>query len=151
PMPPIFPRISATLLEPRIARSLEKYDIGLDDVFHGRDFLKRKAVEKVQDGEVFDHFRQSLESQMAALRPVFSSVDPTLLGALDTSVSKINHQVEALRTKYVNAVTKRNETMERHLEAIANSLFPEKKLQERMLNITSFLSRYGFGITGRLV
>ena len=44
-------------------------------------------------------------------------------------------------------VTRRSE---RHLEAITNSIFPEKKLQERVLNISSFLVRYGFGFIGRL-
>ena len=60
------------------------------------------------------------------------------------------HQVEALRTKFVNAEARRNETLERHLETIANSLFPEKKLQERVLNVTSFLARYGLGFISRL-
>ena len=146
-MPPVFPRISATILEPRVARALEKHGISLDDVFHGRDFLKRKAVEKLQGGEAFDRSRGRIEAQMESLRPVFASADPTLLGALETSLHKILHQMETLRTKYVNAVAKRNDTMERHLEAIVNSLFPERKLQERVINITSFLARYGLRIT----
>jgi uncharacterized protein YllA (UPF0747 family) len=58
--------------------------------------------------------------------------------------------VEALRTKFVNAEARRNETMERHLESITNSIFPEKKLQERVINVSSFLVRYGFGFTRRL-
>jgi hypothetical protein len=40
--------------------------------------------------------------------------------------------------------------LERHLESIANSVFPDKKLQERVLNISSFLARYGMGLIGRL-
>ena len=150
PMPPVFPRISATILEPRVARALEKYGISFLDVFRGREFLKRKAVESIQDGELFDHVRTRVEEEMELLRPVLGAVDPTLLGALDTSRHKMLHQVEALRTKYVNAATKRNETVERHLESIGTSLFPEKKLQERVINITSFILRYGVGIIERL-
>jgi hypothetical protein len=41
--------------------------------------------------------------------------------------------------------------MERHLDAVCNSLFPEKKQQERVLNISSFVSRYGLGVIPRLV
>jgi len=60
------------------------------------------------------------------------------------------HQVEALRTKFVNAEARRNETLERHLDSVLNSLFPDKKLQERVINITSFLVRYGLGLIHRL-
>jgi bacillithiol synthase len=150
PMPPIYPRISATILEPRVARTLEKYDISFMDVFRGREFLKRKAVEAVQDGELFERLRRTLEQEMESLRSALNAVDPTLIGALDTSCHKMLHQVETLRTKYVNAVTKRNEMVERHLETILNSLFPEKKLQERLINITSYLVRYGDGFVSRL-
>ena len=62
---------------------------------------------------------------------------------MDTSRQKVLHQIDTLRTKFVNAEARRNETLERHLDTIANSIFPEKKLQERVINITSFLARYG--------
>jgi uncharacterized protein YllA (UPF0747 family) len=150
PMPPIFPRISATILEPRVARALEKYGIEFTDAFRGKEFLKRKAVEAVQDGELFDRASARIGEEIEALRPALNAVDPTLIGALETSRHKVLHQMEALRTKYVNAAAKRNETVERHLDSIANSLFPEKKLQERVINITSFLVRYGLGVVGNL-
>ena len=146
-VPPVFPRISATILESRIVRALKKYDMELPDVFRGRDFLRRKAVASVQGVEVFDKVREAINAELDALGPPLTGVDPTLLGALDTSRQKVLHQVEALRTKFVNAEARRNDTMERHLDAITNSVFPEKKLQERVINITSFLIRYGFGFT----
>jgi bacillithiol synthase len=150
PMPPIFPRISASILEPRVARAAEKYDISFPDVFRGRDFLRNKAVATTQDGDFFARLREKIEEELESLRPLLASVDPTLLGALDNSRQKVLHQVETLRGKYVNAAARRDETIERHLQAIINSLFPDKKLQERMINVTSFLARYGFGILHQL-
>ena len=149
-VPPVFPRISATVLESRITRALKKYGIDFMDVFRGRDFLLRKAVASVQGVEVFDRVRDKIGAELDMLSPALSAVDATLGGALDTSRQKILHQVEALRTKFVNAEARRNETMERQLESITNSIFPEKKLQERVINISSFLVRYGFGFTRRL-
>lgn len=150
PAPPVFPRISATILEARIARALKKYDIELRDVFRGRDFLRRKAVASVQGGELFDKVRDQLTAELESLRPALNAVDPTLAGALDNSRQKVLHQVETLRTKFVNAEARRNETLERHLESIANFVFPERKLQERVINISSFVVRYGPGFVGRL-
>jgi uncharacterized protein YllA (UPF0747 family) len=150
PVPPVFPRISATILEPRIDRALKKYDLEFQDMFRGRDYVLRKAVAKVQGVELFDFVRDRLNAELESLRPTLNAVDPTLLGALDNSRQKVLHQVETLRTKFVNAEARRNETLDRHLDSIMNSLFPEKKLQERLINITSFLVRYGLRFIGQL-
>jgi bacillithiol biosynthesis cysteine-adding enzyme BshC len=143
PAPPVFPRISATIVEPRIGRVVEKYGIEFEDVLRGRDMLRRKAVATVQGVELFDLARTRISAELESLRAALNTVDPTLNGALDNSAQKVLHQVEALRTKFVNAEARRNEILDRHLEAVSNSLFPEKKLQERVINFTSFLVRYG--------
>jgi len=150
PVPPAFPRLSATILESRVSRALKKYEMEFVDVFRGREFMKHKAVASVQGVELFDEVRDRVTAQLESLRPVLNAVDPTLAGALDTSRQKVMHQVEALRTRFVNAEARRNETLERHLDAVANSLYPEKKLQERVINVTSFLVRYGLDFAARL-
>src|SRR5262245_57083669 len=140
PVPPIFPRISATILEPRVDRALKKYELQFEDMFRGRDFIRRKAVASVQGVELFDLVRDRLIAELESLRPSLNAIDPTLIGALDNSRQKVLHQVETLRTKFVNAEARRNETLERHLDTLVNSVFPEKKLQERVLNIASFVA-----------
>lgn len=150
PVPPVLPRISATIVEARVARALRKYETELTDVFRGRDFMKRKAVASVQRVEMFDGLRGRIVAELESIRPAITAVDPTLEGAIDTSRQKMLHQVEALRTRFINAEARRNETLEKHLDTIVNSLFPEKKLQERVINVTSFLARYGLNFTSRL-
>jgi uncharacterized protein YllA (UPF0747 family) len=149
-MPPVFPRISATLLEPRIKRGLAKYALDFLDVLRGPEALRRKAIEGIQDVAAFDRVRTSVTAAMESLGPMLNSVDPTLLGALENSQQKILHQVEGLRTRFLNAEARRNEVLERHLDAISHSLFPDKKLQERVINVSSFLVRYGPGLVGRI-
>src|SRR6185436_19727699 len=100
PMPPAVPRISATILEPRVARVLEKYGIDFTDVFRGREFVKRKVVDAVQDGELLDQSRIRIDKELESLRPALEAVDATLIGALDTARNKVAHQMETLRTKY---------------------------------------------------
>jgi uncharacterized protein YllA (UPF0747 family) len=150
PVPPVFPRISATVVEPRVERALKKYELRFEEIFRGRDFIRRKAVASVQGVELFDLVRDRLSAELESLRPSLNAVDPTLIGALDTSRQKVLHQVETLRTKFVNAEARRNETLERQLDTVTNSIFPEKKLQERVINITSYLVRYGMGFVPRL-
>ena len=146
PMPPIYPRISATILEPRVERLLKKYAVGFLDVFEGREAFRSKCVSAAYDVELFNLARGKIESELLSLRGTLGSMDPTLLGALETSTRKSMHQLESLRTRYINAATRRDEMLARHIDGISNSLFPERKFQERVLNVTSFLSRYGIGI-----
>jgi uncharacterized protein YllA (UPF0747 family) len=150
PMPPVFPRISATLIEPRIARIEEKYGLQLEDVYRGRDFLRRKVVSATEDDRVFERVSANIGTELNSLQPLLNSVDETLAGALETSRQKVLHQLESLHSKYIHAVTRRNELMERHIDAMSNSLFPEKRQQERMLNISFFVSRYGLSLIPRL-
>jgi hypothetical protein len=125
---------------------LEKYGIGFPDVLQGREVLKNKCVSAVYDVELFGRVRGEIEEELESLRGTLGSMDPTLRGALDTSMRKSVHQVESLRMRYINAAARRDEMLARHLDGIGNSLFPDGKFQERMLNVTSFLSRYGTGI-----
>ena len=112
----------------------------------GREALKSKCVSAVYDVELFNRARGKIEEELQSLRGILGSMDPTLLGALDTSMRKSVHQVESLRTRFINAATRRDEMLARHLDGIGNSLFPDRKFQERILNVTSFLSRYGIGM-----
>ena len=43
----------------------------------------------------------------------------------------------------MNAKVRRDEVLERHLRTVSSSLFPNNKLQERAVNVTSLLVRYG--------
>ena len=149
-MPVVFPRLSATLLEPKIKRAMPKFGLDFFDVFLGPDGLRRKAAEGTQDVAAFDRVRADVSGALESLGPLLKAVDPTLLGALENSHQKALYQVEGLRTKFLNAAAKRNEVLDRQVEAIGNSLFPDKKLQERVINLTSFLVRYGPGLIGRL-
>src|SRR5262249_124399 len=92
--PPVYPRISATILEPRIERVLKKYELDFQDLFRGREFIRRKAVATVQGVELFDLVRDHLVAELESLRPSLHAVDATLEGALDNSRQKVLHQVE---------------------------------------------------------
>jgi uncharacterized protein YllA (UPF0747 family) len=150
PATPVFPRISATVLEARVSRALRKYGLQFDDAFHGKESMKRKAVESVRGVDMFEKVKRNVTENIESLRGVMSSVDPTLIGALETARQKMMYQVETLETKFVNAEAKRNDLIEKQLDLIGHSIFPEKKLQERVFNVTSFIARYGSGFLKRL-
>ena len=56
------------------------------------------------------------------------------------------HQVDTLRSRFVKGESRRNEVLERHLNTLSTRLFPGRKLQERVVNVTPFLTRYGLNL-----
>jgi hypothetical protein len=82
--------------------------------------------------------RPTSKAQFESLRPTLAAADETLSGALDTARQKVLHQLDSLHGKYVHAVARRNETLERHLDAMCNSLFPRRS--SRSAFSTSVLS-----------
>jgi len=149
-IPPVYPRISASVLEPRVEKLLRKYGLQFLDVVEGKDRMKRKAIESVQGVDLFQTVKAGVAEHLESLRATLTGVDPTLGGALDTAKQKMIYQAETLETKFINAVARRNEVMEKQFDLISHSLFPEKKLQERYLNVTSFIARYGLGFVNSL-
>jgi uncharacterized protein YllA (UPF0747 family) len=148
--PAAFPRVSATLIEPPVSRVMKKYGFGMADVFEGPDELRRRAVGTIHDVGVFDTVRDGVAAELERLRPSLAAVDRTLGGALDNSRQKMLHQIERLQTRFISAESRRNEVLDRQLNTLTSRLYPERKLQERAVNVTSFLVRYGLNLVRML-
>ncbi len=148
--PPAFPRVSATLIEPPVTRVMKKYGLGIEDVFEGRNALRKRVVGTIHDAGVFDTVRDGVAAELERLRPTLAAVDPTLGGALDNSKQKMFHQIERLQTRFIGAESRKNEVLDRQINTLTSRLFPERKLQERAVNVTSFLVRYGLNLVPML-
>lgn len=149
-MPPIFPRITATVLEPSVSRIMNKFDLQMEDVFDGPDTLRRKAVGEIQDITEFGQTRDEVIGAVEGLRRPVEAVDQTLGDALDNALRKMRYQIDRLETRFINAKVHRNQTLDRQLRTVSSRLFPGRKLQERTVNATSFLVRYGMGLVRML-
>jgi bacillithiol biosynthesis cysteine-adding enzyme BshC len=146
PLTPILHRASMTIVESRTGRTLERYDLKLDDLFAGLDSVIARVVEQhlgVETAEAFTHTEESVKRELDALQEQLRHVDPTLADALETGRRKINYQLEGLRTRFHRAAMNRDRAAHRQLERAFSCLYPHKSLQERHINITSLLARHG--------
>ena len=100
----------------------------------------------IQGAGLFDEVRTRVSEEVERLRAVLEGVDRTLTGALDNSIQKMRHQIDTLQSRFVNAESRGGEILERQLKTLTNRLYPERKLQERVVNVTSFLVRYGLNL-----
>lgn len=146
PVTPILPRAGLTFVEKHTWRSLERYGIRLQDFFAGSDQVVSRVVAEYLGKETaaaFEHTTETFNLELDGLQQQLKRVDPTLADALEKGRRKINYQVDGLRARFNRAQLARDEAVRRQLEHAFDLLYPEKTLQERKLNITSFLARHG--------
>ncbi len=151
--PVVLPRASFTLIEKRHAKTMSKYDIKFTDLFEGQEEVMKKVVERSLDQDTataFDETENVLNQQLDKLRESLTRVDPTLAEALKSGREKIFYQLHNLRTRFVHNRGQRDETTKQQVERLFAVLYPNKNLQEREINSSYFLARYGYELIDRL-
>jgi bacillithiol biosynthesis cysteine-adding enzyme BshC len=143
---PIIPRFSATIVEPKMQRLIEKNGIAVPDAFAGPDALRRQLAERGLPEDLqaaFDAARKSLDQHLSSIREKLIKLDRTLVDAAETARSKIEYQLERLHSQAARAEALKTELVARHAESLSQALYPDKGLQERSIGGIYFLARYG--------
>jgi bacillithiol biosynthesis cysteine-adding enzyme BshC len=146
PVTPILPRASLTFVEKHTWRSFERYGLALADFFAGPDHVIARVVAEYlgkETTETFEHTTETFNQELDTLQEQLRRVDPTLADALDKGRRKINYQIDGLRTRFNRSQVARDEAVHRQLQHAFDLLYPHKSLQERHINITSFIARHG--------
>lgn len=146
PTTPILPRASLTIVEKNTGRTLNRYSLRLQDFFEGPDHVVAHVVAEYLGKETsaaFEHTTETFNRELDGLQQQLKRVDATLANALEKGRRKINYQIDGLRTRFNRAQLARDEAVQRQLQHAADLLYPDKTLQERRLNLSSFLARHG--------
>src|SRR5271166_111907 len=84
-MPVILPRADFTLVDPKAVRLLKKYNLDVEDVWQGKQILRKRmfgsSVPKKLSREFDSNLRQ-LEKGVKKLYKAVAKVDPTMVGAI---------------------------------------------------------------------
>lgn len=150
---PVLPRFSATLVEPKTQRLLEKHHIAIGDVFNGPEVLRQQIAAKQLPRDLqaaFDRAKNSFDANFAAVKENLEKLDKTLVDAAETARSKMQHQLEKLYSQAARAEALKGELVSRHSEILSHSLYPDKGLQERTIGGVHFLARYGLDLLHQL-
>lgn len=146
---PVIPRFSATLVEPKPQRLLERYSLSLIDLFPGPGQLRETLAQRTLPAELqsaFDKASAGLESSFAEVREALARLDKTLVDSAKNASEKIQYQIEQLRARAARAELRQTEVLNRHAELLSNALYPNKTLQEREIAGVYFLARHGLGL-----
>jgi bacillithiol biosynthesis cysteine-adding enzyme BshC len=144
--PCVLPRASFTIVEGRHQKTMKKHGLELQDFFDGLHPAVTKVVEQSLDrsaAAAFTEAERVLNLHLDKLGDALRQTDSTLSDPLKRAREKIMYQLEHLRTRFIHSSAHRDETAYRQVERAFTTLYPDKNLQERELNVYYFLSRYG--------
>jgi uncharacterized protein YllA (UPF0747 family) len=91
-----------------------------------------------------------IHEQMTRVIEAIPALDPTLEGAARSTLSRMQHDLQTLQGKMIQAAKRRHDTLRRqfmHAQALA---FPSGHAQERTIGFVSFLNQYGPALVERL-
>ncbi len=135
----VIPRMSATLVEPKVTRLLKKYDLNLDDLLNlDKPDLRRQTL-KTHTG--FDYKTLNQQSRQ------FTDEYLNNLKSLGIDLGKASKQVHQLVKEQLGtmraAEKARTDTMLQAVDNLSDLIRPFGQKQERMFNVFYYMNLYG--------
>lgn len=149
--PPLFPRKSLTLVEERLLRHMEKWEVAPREFLEEGEKLWDKIVFRhtgVDLENIFNPSRREIREIYEQLMAELKNVHPNLEDLACKNLKRILKEVDYLEGRSREFQVEKEKTLSRQFDKILNSLYPGEKLQERVLNVFPFLMRYGPELLG---
>jgi bacillithiol biosynthesis cysteine-adding enzyme BshC len=153
PAPVVVPRVAFRVVESKVAKVLEKYDIRADELAGDA----AKAVRRLMNERVPPEIEESLEALRRSVATGLDEVekaalafDPGARSAVASGKKAVSGSIRSLESRLQARVREKHEVMKGQLEKAAVNLYPGGKPQERVLNVFPYLVRYGEGLLDQL-
>ncbi len=153
-VPLLYPRANATLLDSAAVRFLEKYQVPLEALQpHDESALNRLLEHQLPPGveEALQAASDEIRTRLGALKATMPAIDPTLVGAADTTLDRMQETLKHLHAKIIQASKRKHDTLHRQFTRTQALAFPEGHPQERIVDLAFFLNRYGQALCDRLI
>ena len=153
PMPIIYPRASATLVESKVQKVLDRYDLDVAAFEEEVEKVFRRLVVGGLEADVDEAFKDAmrhLHQAVEAVKPKVQEVDRTLVKAAEAARTSLVKELERLKERVVKAEKRNQDAVRGRLEKAAAGLYPGGTLQERTLSVLYFLNKYSPGLLADL-
>ncbi|MCA1561594.1 MAG: bacillithiol biosynthesis cysteine-adding enzyme BshC [Acidobacteria bacterium] len=154
PMPLMYPRASATLLDSAAARFLSRYNLAIEELQPQDESALNRLLQTQLPASLEHALKEADEGVHRVMKGVIDAMpalDPTLVGAAKTTLGRMEHDLRALQSKVIHAAKRRDETLRRQFMRAQAQAFPLGHPQERTLAVVFFLNRYGPALIERLL
>jgi bacillithiol synthase len=141
-----LPRWSGVLVEPRVQRVLDKFQITLDDLLSPPGTLEARLVRSQLPTEALEalaSMRAAVERSYDVLEQIAGQIDPTLVRPMQGARHQALAGSQEVEKKLVQHLKRRQETELGQIARARAAVLPRNKPQERELTAAPFLARYG--------
>ncbi len=152
---PAQPRFFGTLIEPSVAKLLDRHELQLQQIFQqdAASLAQHLAARSmpIETKQKLAAAGNALDTELTTLVEWMQSQDKGLGQSAETAEGKIRYQMNRLRTLAANFQLQKESTLTKHAEALANALCPGGIPQERVHGAAYYLAKYGPELTETLV
>lgn len=154
PRQPALPRWSGVLVEPKVDRVLQKFNVDLADLLEPAGTLEARLVRSKLPEEAvraLAALKNAIESGYEALGRSATEIDPTLARPVQGTKHQALSGLQDTEKKLVQHLKRRQEIELGQISKARTTVLPDNKPQERVLTIASFLARFGPSLIPELI
>jgi bacillithiol synthase len=152
---PVLPRLSATLVEPAVAKIVAQHEVTLPDLIatQPEEMVQRLGARSmpIEGKQKLAAAGNALDEELKSVTEWMERLDAELGKSAEVAASKMRYQMDRLRRLAANYQVQKETSLRKHVNALYLNLFPDDHPQERMVGAAAFLARYGEGLVPDLV
>lgn len=153
PMPLMFQRTTATIVDSNSMRFLTKHEFPLESLQQQDEAALNQLLESQLPPGVeasLEDAARLIQARMETLASEVPQIDPTLEGATRSTLNRMQDDLKKLHNKIIQAAKRKDETLRRQYKHAQAQAFPGGHPQEREIGFVYFLNQYGPGLVERL-
>ncbi|MFQ5453150.1 MAG: bacillithiol biosynthesis cysteine-adding enzyme BshC, partial [Candidatus Zixiibacteriota bacterium] len=142
-------RPSITILEKRFEKLMTEHDIKFEEIAKDIEQVINRILSKTFPEDIetnFDGLRKQIKSHFEKFSSKTLEFDPALMSFAKQTLGKIDFSLKAFEGKVFSAHKKKSKESRERIYRLWHSVYPNRNFQERAINISYFLSKYGLNI-----
>ncbi|MDX9858662.1 MAG: bacillithiol biosynthesis cysteine-adding enzyme BshC [candidate division Zixibacteria bacterium] len=147
PVPVQRARATVTVIESRFEKLMKDYDVTFEDVTGDIELVVNRVLQRSfpQDLEhSFEYLRNDVSRRFREFLQESLEFDPNLQQVGEQAHGKIDYTLKSFEEKVFSSHKKKSKETRDRIYRLWHALYPNRGFQERTLNVTYFLARYGF-------
>ena len=151
-MPIIVPRISITLVTPKVQQLLKELSLTVEDVMAGKVHEDREKLLESLQNEDFEQLLKETEHRLDMnYKELMSEASKGMKQILQKNLTLHKKQFDYLRGKMEEELLIQNDVTLRKYSKVENELLPDGSLQERIFTPYFFMNSYGDSLVDDLL
>ena len=146
PFPVVRPRVFATVMEPHISKSVDKFSLDFSSLYNDIEGQINRVIMESFPPEIqmrAESLRPDVEKPLNELANQLKKNEPEGYQAVEHTLKRIDHELNHLSRKLFAVHKKKHDQVRERIYKIAAFLFPDGKFQERVISPVYFANKFG--------